>query len=187
MTPLLELQSVTAGYGDATVPWDASIEVRQGEVVAIVGANGAGKSTLLSCIAGLLRPNAGGIRFRGAGILRRPAHLLPGDGLALVPEGGRLFPFLSVRENLQIGAYARGARPGIAAHRVVVHQQDARTLPGEGVGRPCADAVRGARHHRGLAREIHLHGAPRHQAIRPLAMRRAAPPTPVAARRPPCR
>lgn len=120
MTPLLELQSVTAGYGDATVLWDASIEVRQGEVVAIVGANGAGKSTLLSCIAGLLRPSAGGIRFCGADILRRPAHFLPGDGLALVPEGGRLFPFLSVRENLQLGAYARGARPGIAARMAEV-------------------------------------------------------------------
>ncbi len=120
MTPLLELQSVTAGYGDATVLWDASIEVHAGEVVAIVGANGAGKSTLLSCIAGLVRPSAGQIRFRGGDILRRPAHRLPGDGLALVPEGGRLFPFLSVRENLQLGAYAPGARPGLAARMAEV-------------------------------------------------------------------
>jgi len=115
MTPLLELETVTAGYGDATVLWDVSIAVHPGEVVAIVGANGAGKSTLLSCIVGLVRPGAGRIRFRGADIGRRPAHLLPGDGLALVPEGGRLFPFLSVRENLQLGGYAPAARAGIAA------------------------------------------------------------------------
>ena len=120
MTPLLQLHSVTAGYGDATVLWDASIEVHAGEVVAIVGANGAGKSTLLSCIAGLVRPSAGQIRFRGEDILRRPAHRLPGDGLALVPEGGRLFPFLSVRENLQLGAYAPGARPGLVARMAEV-------------------------------------------------------------------
>ena len=115
MTPLLELDAVTAGYGDATVLWDVSIAVHPGEVVAIVGANGAGKSTLLSCVAGLVRLGAGRIRFRGADIGRRPAHLLPGDGLALVPEGGRLFSFLSVRENLQLGGYALAARTGIAA------------------------------------------------------------------------
>ncbi len=120
MTPLLELETVTAGYGDATVLWDVSIAVHPGEVVAIVGANGAGKSTLLSCVAGLVRPGAGRIRFRGADIGRRPAHLLPGDGLALVPEGGRLFPFLSVRENLQLGGYAPAARAGIAARMAEV-------------------------------------------------------------------
>jgi branched-chain amino acid transport system ATP-binding protein len=115
MILLLELEAVTAGYGDATVLWNVSIAVHPGEVGAIVGANGAGKSTLLSCVAGLVRPGAGRIRFRGADIGRRPAHLLPRDGLALVPEGGRLFPFLSVRENLQLGGYAPAARAGIAA------------------------------------------------------------------------
>ncbi len=118
MTALLELQGVTAGYGDATVLWDVSIAVMPGEVVAIVGANGAGKSTLLSTIVGLVRPRAGQISFRGADILHRPAHKLPGDGLALVPEGGRLFPFLSVRENLLLGAFS--ARPGLDARMAEV-------------------------------------------------------------------
>ena len=113
--PMLAVQGLTAGYGDATVLWDVSVEVRPGEIVAIVGANGAGKTTLLSTITGLVRARSGRIEFRGADITRRPAHLLPGDGLALVPEGGRLFPFMSVEENLQLGAFTPGARAGLAA------------------------------------------------------------------------
>ena len=116
---VLDRVSVAAPAGQVGVQ-EASLVVHAGEVVAIVGANGAGKSTLLSCIAGLVRPSAGQIRFRGEDILRRPAHRLPGDGLALVPEGGRLFPFLSVRENLQLGAYAPGARPGLVARMAEV-------------------------------------------------------------------
>lgn len=106
----LSVAGVTAGYGDATVLFDASFDVRQGEIVAIVGANGAGKTTLLSTIVGLVAARTGTISFRGNDITRRPAHLLPGDGLALVPEGGRLFPFMSVEENLFLGAYSPGVR-----------------------------------------------------------------------------
>jgi branched-chain amino acid transport system ATP-binding protein len=106
----LSVEGVTAGYGDAAVLFDASFEVRQGEIVAIVGANGAGKTTLLSTIVGLVEARTGTITFRGNDITRRPAHLLPGDGLALVPEGGRLFPFMSVEENLFLGAYSPGVR-----------------------------------------------------------------------------
>ena len=113
--PMLAVEGVTAGYGDATVLWDVSLAVHPGEVVAVVGANGAGKSTLLSVITGLLRPRAGHVRFRGTDITRRPANLLPGDGLALVPEGGRLFPFMSVEENLRLGAFSPGARTSIPA------------------------------------------------------------------------
>ena len=113
--PLLAVEHVTAGYGDATVLWDVSLVVHPGEVVAVVGANGAGKSTLLSVITGLLRPRSGQVRFRAADITHRPAHLLPGDGLALVPEGGRLFPFMSVEENLRLGAFSPGARASMAA------------------------------------------------------------------------
>lgn len=113
--PMLAVEGVTAGYGDATVLFDASFEVREGEIVAIVGANGAGKTTLLSTVVGLVAARAGRITFRGRDITRRPAHLLPGDGLALVPEGGRLFPFMSVEENLFLGAYAPGVRARLAA------------------------------------------------------------------------
>jgi branched-chain amino acid transport system ATP-binding protein len=111
--PLLTVESVTAGYGDATVLWDVSLEVMPGEIVAVVGANGAGKSTLLSTITGLMRPTSGRVAFRGNDITRRAPHRLPGDGLALVPEGGRLFPHLSVLENLQLGAFSRAARAAL--------------------------------------------------------------------------
>jgi len=111
---LLSVEGVTAGYGDATVLFDVSLEARTGEIVAVVGANGAGKSTLLSTIVGLVAARSGRIRFDGRDITRRPAHLLPGDGLALVPEGGHLFPFMSVRENLLLGAFSPGSRAGLA-------------------------------------------------------------------------
>jgi len=115
VTALLEVADVTAGYGDATVLWDVSMEVAKGEIVAVLGANGAGKSTLLGVITGLVRPRAGRVAFRGQDITHRAAHLLPGDGLALVPEGGRLFPFMSVEENLLLGAYSPGSRAGLRA------------------------------------------------------------------------
>ena len=108
--PLLSVEDVTAGYGHATVLFGASFEVRPREIVAVVGANGAGKTTLLSTIVGLVEARAGRITFRGRDITGRKAHLLPSDGLALVPEGGRLFPFMTVEENLQLGAYSRRSR-----------------------------------------------------------------------------
>ena len=112
---MLDVAGITAGYGDATVLWDVSMALRQGEIVAVVGANGAGKSTLLSVITGLVRPRSGTVRFKDRDITHRGAHHLPADGLALVPEGGRLFPFMSVEENLLLGAYTRAARKTLAA------------------------------------------------------------------------
>ena len=109
--PLLSAEDVHAGYGDATVLFGASFTVKPREIVAIVGANGAGKTTLLSTIAGLVPLRSGRVLFRGENLARRPAHLRPQDGLALVPEGGRLFSFMSVEENLLLGAYSpRGRR-----------------------------------------------------------------------------
>jgi branched-chain amino acid transport system ATP-binding protein len=105
MTRLLTVEGLHAGYGEVPVLNGVSLHVDRGEIVSIVGANGAGKSTLLSAICGLLRPTAGRVEFAGADITGRPAHLGPGTGLALVPEGGRLFPFLSVEDNLLLGSY----------------------------------------------------------------------------------
>src|SRR5688572_30641044 len=98
MSAGLKAEAVTAGYGQVTVLHDVSIEVAPGEVVAVVGANGAGKSTLLGAITGLVPLTRGNIRFDEQEISGRPAHSLPARGLALVPEGGRLFPFMTVRE-----------------------------------------------------------------------------------------
>jgi branched-chain amino acid transport system ATP-binding protein len=115
MTPLLKVEGLDAGYGDVPVLSGVSIEVAKGEVVAVVGANGAGKTTLLSAICGLIAPTAGRITFRDRDITGMPAHSLGGLGLSMVPEGGRLFPFMTVLENLELGGYPQGVRGGIPA------------------------------------------------------------------------
>jgi len=104
MTRLLEVRALTAFYGDFQALFGIDFEIARGEVVAIIGANGAGKSTFLRSLAGLVRSAGGGIRFAGTDIADLPAHLIARRGLALVPEGRRLFPSLNVEENLAIGA-----------------------------------------------------------------------------------
>jgi branched-chain amino acid transport system ATP-binding protein len=101
--PLLEVQALDAYYGDFQALFGVSIEVVAGEVVAVIGANGAGKSTLLASIAGAIPSRRDAIRFEGQPIGDRPAHAVVARGIALVPEGRRLFPSLSVEENLLIG------------------------------------------------------------------------------------
>ncbi len=104
---LLAVEGLTAGYGGLPALRGVSLEVREGEIVALVGANGAGKSTLLKAIAGLLAPESGRITFEGRRLDGRPAHAVVREGVALVPEGRRLFARLSVRENLLLGAYVQ--------------------------------------------------------------------------------
>jgi branched-chain amino acid transport system ATP-binding protein len=101
--PLLEVTALDAFYGDFQALFGVSLKVAPGEVVAVIGANGAGKSTLLKCIAGAIRSRRDAILFDGAPIGAEPAHAVVGRGIALVPEGRRLFPSLSVEENLRIG------------------------------------------------------------------------------------
>lgn len=110
VTPLLAVTELSAGYGDVMALHGLSFEVRPGAVVAVVGANGAGKTTLLSTISGLLPAKHGHVMFDGEDITNHSADDLPGRGLAMVPEGGRLFPFMTVRENLELGAYTPSAR-----------------------------------------------------------------------------
>jgi branched-chain amino acid transport system ATP-binding protein len=114
-TPLLRVERLCGGYGEIAVLHDIDFDVEAGQIVAIVGANGAGKTTLLSTIARLLRPTSGRVTFRGETISNCRANELPGRGLALVPEGGRLFPFMSVQENLELGAFAPSARASAKA------------------------------------------------------------------------
>ncbi len=111
MNELLSVVAMSSGYGLVPVLEDISLFVAPGEIVAVVGANGAGKTTLLRSIAGLIKPSRGGIRFNGADIAGEPAHAIVGRGLAMVPEGGRLFPFMTVRENLELGAFNPMSRP----------------------------------------------------------------------------
>ncbi|MFM7631966.1 MAG: ABC transporter ATP-binding protein, partial [Betaproteobacteria bacterium] len=104
---LLQTRSVTASYGDAQALFGIDLDVDAGEVVALIGANGAGKSTFLKTITGMLAPSAGEIRFDGERIDRAEAADIVARGIAMVPEGRRLFPSLSVEENLQMGALSR--------------------------------------------------------------------------------
>lgn len=113
MEALLTIQGVASGYGEIPVLADISIDVKPGEVVSVIGANGAGKTTLLLTISGHLRTRTGRIVFSGTDITREPPHRTVAHGLVMVPEGGRLFPFSTVRENLELGAYHRTARKSL--------------------------------------------------------------------------
>jgi branched-chain amino acid transport system ATP-binding protein len=104
---LLKVESLTAYYGNIRALENISIKVDKGELVTIIGSNGAGKTTLLKCIAGLLRPRTGGIFFEDTDIIGLPPWERVKMGITMVPEGRRLFPFLTVLENLQVGAYTR--------------------------------------------------------------------------------
>src|SRR5919202_5434095 len=108
--PLLRVEGLSVGYGEVQVLWDVSLEVRPGEIVALVGANGAGKSTLLSSISGLLQPWSGRIIFDGRSIEGAPTKRIVELGIAHVPEGRRLFAAMSVRDQLILGAFRRNDR-----------------------------------------------------------------------------
>jgi branched-chain amino acid transport system ATP-binding protein len=102
---LLKAENLELAYGELSVCRDISIEVNQGEIVALIGANGAGKSTTLRAVAGLLTPRAGSIVFDGEDITSLRSHERTLLGVALVPEGRHVFPFLTVRENLELGGF----------------------------------------------------------------------------------
>jgi branched-chain amino acid transport system ATP-binding protein len=110
VSALLEVRGLSAGYGDFQALFGIDLEVDEHETVAVIGANGAGKSTLLNTVAGLVRTSGGTVRFAGEDLLAVPSHRRVGRGVALVPEGRRLFPSLTVEENLLVGGHAR--RPG---------------------------------------------------------------------------
>jgi branched-chain amino acid transport system ATP-binding protein len=112
---VLELRGLEAAYGDVPALSGVSLRVGAGEIVALLGPNGAGKSTLLGCVAGLVRPRAGIISWEGKDLLAMAPHLIVERGLAVVPEGRRLFGSMTVEDNLELGAFsprARAARRG---------------------------------------------------------------------------
>jgi branched-chain amino acid transport system ATP-binding protein len=107
---LLEARNLHIGYGDAPAVWDASLSVDAGEIVSVIGPNGAGKTTLINAIAGLLRYRQGDLWFDGTNMAGVRSHDYCAHGIALVPEGRRLFVKMSVEENLEIGCYLPAAR-----------------------------------------------------------------------------
>jgi branched-chain amino acid transport system ATP-binding protein len=110
-TPLLELQNATAFYGDLQALFNISLRVYPGEIVTLIGANGAGKTTTLRLISGTKHPTSGSIHFGGQDVSRVPAHEMVARGISHVPEGRQVFPYLTIRENLNLGAYTPRARP----------------------------------------------------------------------------
>ena len=113
---MLELTKVSAGYGAFRALFDVGIWVNAGEAVSVIGPNGAGKTTLLRVISGLISPLSGSISFYGQSIGGKRAHQVVAHGIAHVPENRRLFPRLSVEENLKIGAFLPAARARLAMH-----------------------------------------------------------------------
>jgi branched-chain amino acid transport system ATP-binding protein len=116
---MLKVSDIEVSYGDYQVVWGVSLQVDAGEVVSLLGPNGSGKSTIFNTISGLLKPKAGCVEFEGARIDRQPSHQIVRRGLAHILERRRVFPYLTVRQNLWLGGYHPEAR----AHRVETLKQ----------------------------------------------------------------
>jgi branched-chain amino acid transport system ATP-binding protein len=110
---VLEIDDIEVYYGDAQALFGLSLKVGEGEVVTLVGSNGAGKTTTLRAVAGIRGPRSGDIRFEGESLMKIPPHERAERGIALVPEGRDLWPQMSVRENLELGAFGKQARPRV--------------------------------------------------------------------------
>jgi branched-chain amino acid transport system ATP-binding protein len=118
---MLELKSIDAGYGAFQALFDVALDVKAGEAVGVIGPNGAGKTTLMRVISGLIRPTRGSIDMEGVDVLATPPHRIVSLGIAHVPENRRLFPRLTVEDNLKMGAFMPEARAKYAERLEVVY------------------------------------------------------------------
>lgn len=121
--PVLTVEALECRYGKVAAVRDLSIEVRQGELVSLIGANGAGKTTTLKAISGVLMPSAGRIVFQGEDITRASARRVLELGIAHCPEGRRVFPYMTVQENLEMGCYLRKDKAGVEADMRQLYQR----------------------------------------------------------------
>jgi branched-chain amino acid transport system ATP-binding protein len=117
---LLSVQDLHVSYGNIAAVKGVSLVVKPGEIVTLIGSNGAGKSTTLRTISGLLRPKSGTVTFQGKSLTNLPGHKIVAAGICQSPEGRRIFPRMSVEENLEMGAYLRNDKAGIEADKVRV-------------------------------------------------------------------
>jgi branched-chain amino acid transport system ATP-binding protein len=115
MTTLLDVKNIEVAYGKIVAVKDVSLNVSEGEIVTLIGSNGAGKSTTLRTISGLLKPRKGEISFGGKRIDGTPGHEIVGLGICHAPEGRRIFARMTVKENLELGAFLRNDKEGVAA------------------------------------------------------------------------
>ncbi len=115
MSSMLEVKNIQVAYGKIVAVKDVSIDVKQGEIVTLIGSNGAGKSTTLRTISGLIKPKSGEILFNGKRIDGVPGHEIVGMGICHSPEGRRIFPRMSVKENLELGAFLRNDKAAVNA------------------------------------------------------------------------
>ena len=115
MSAMLEVKNIQVAYGKIVAVKDVSITVNQGEIVTLIGSNGAGKSTTLRTISGLIKPKSGEILFNGKRIDGVPGHEIVGMGICHSPEGRRIFPRMTVKENLELGAFLRNNKSEVAA------------------------------------------------------------------------
>jgi branched-chain amino acid transport system ATP-binding protein len=122
---MLELRGIHVRYGAAPALWGIKLEVQTGELVCVVGPNGAGKSTLINAIAGLHKASSGTLKFHGRDISDLPSHLFCENGIAIVPEGRRLFTGMTVLENLELGSFIKSAK----AHRAQTLEQVVTLFP----------------------------------------------------------
>ena len=129
MSPLLQVEDLEVHYGKIAAVKGIGFHVDEGEVVTLIGTNGAGKTTTLRTISGLLRPTSGSIRYKGRPIDAVPPHKITGLGIAHSPEGRRIFPRMTVEENLMLGAFQRRQR-GVHAAVDQRRRQEDRFLPG---------------------------------------------------------
>jgi branched-chain amino acid transport system ATP-binding protein len=119
---MLEASSLNAFYGDIQALWNVCLRVHEGEIVTFIGSNGAGKSTIMKTIAGLVKPKDGTILFEGIRLDRLPAHKIVDLGISMVPEGRRLFPEMTVLENLEVGASSKAASRFRDSHKNSVYE-----------------------------------------------------------------
>ena len=122
MTAMLSLSGIDAGYGTFQALFNVSLDVKAGEAVGVIGPNGAGKTTLMRVISGLIRPTKGAIGMEGTDILATPPHRILELGIAHVPENRRLFPRMTVEDNLRMGAYIPSARARFAQRLEFVYE-----------------------------------------------------------------
>lgn len=119
---MLKLDKVNLSYGEVQALWDVSLEVKEGSIVALLGANAAGKSSTINAISGLYKPSSGKIEFQGKDIIPLSPNEIVEEGLIQVPEGRKLFDYMTIQENLELGAYSKRARKHLKENLKMVYE-----------------------------------------------------------------